>query len=156
MLIHCLHYSYLFSFHDIANLESCLWTKRCHTLEVLIHSNCVRFALTQFQWKRILLLLFWQYVKIFQLHHSQKLFSCTSCWKLSYKFCWVTSNIYCCPARCGSNACKKRSLKNFYFLECVVRFMKLFIRRVIIEWKRHHSTTEILETISLHIFKWLS
>lgn len=129
MLICCLHYSHLFSFHDIANLEVCLWTKRCHTLEVLIHSNCVTFALTQFQWKRMLLFLFWQYLKFFQLHHSQKLFAWTSCWKLSHKFCWVMSNFCCCPARCGSNACRKRSLKNFYFLECVVRFIKLFIRR---------------------------
>lgn len=87
-------------------------------------------------WKRMLLLLLWQYLKLFHLHHSLKLFSCTSSWKLSHKYYWVTSNIYCSPPRCGRNVCKKRSLKNFYFLECVERFIKLFIRHVI-EWKLH-------------------
>lgn len=104
------------SFHDTANLESCPWIKMCHTLEVLIHSICARFDLKQFLWKRISLLLLWQYLKLFHLYHSQKLFSWISCWKLSYTFSWVTSNIYCCPPRCGSNACKKRSLKNFISL----------------------------------------
>lgn len=89
-------------------------------------------------WKKMLLLLLWQYLKLFHLHHSQKLFACTSCWKLSYKYYCVTSNIYCCPPKCGSNACKKKSLKNFYFLECIERFIKLFITCVI-EWKLHCS-----------------
>lgn len=67
------NYSYVFSGHDIVSLESKLWVKRCHILEVLIPSNGKRFAFTEYQWKRILLLQSWQYLKFFQLHHSQKL-----------------------------------------------------------------------------------
>lgn len=67
------NYSYVFFGHDIISLESKIWVKRCHILEVLIPSNGERFAFTEYQWKRILLLQSWQYLKFFQLHCSQKL-----------------------------------------------------------------------------------